>query len=65
MEESKKLKLASDITYESQGMELTRQRLELVSKSNGSDYKIEIKDKTNTEQGSTGTTVIIKFPLSL
>ena len=62
-EQSQKLKIVSDVVYESQGMELTRQRLALVSKSNGSDYKIEIVDKKNASGEADGTTIIIKFPL--
>jgi tetratricopeptide (TPR) repeat protein len=62
-EQSQKIKMASEIVYESQGMELTRQRLALVSKSVGSEYKIEIIDKRNAQERSEGTTIIIKFPL--
>ena len=62
-EQSQKLKIVSEVVYESQGMELTRQRLALVSKSNGSDYKIEIIDKKNAAGEADGTTIIIKFPL--
>lgn len=62
-EQSQRLKTGSDIVYESQGMELTRQRLALVSRSVGSEYKLEIIDKKNVMQTAEGTTVIIKFPL--
>ncbi len=40
-EQSQRLKQASDVVYESQGMELTRRRLALVSKSSGAEYKID------------------------
>ena len=60
-EQSQKLKMGSDMVYESHGMELTRQRLALVSKSNGSDYEIEVADKNEANE-PTGTTIIIKFP---
>ena len=62
-EQSHKLKMVSDMVYESQGMELTRKRLALVSKSAGAEYKIDITDKMNDQQQAEGTTVIIKFPL--
>ena len=62
-EQSQKLKMVSDIVYESQGMELTRQRLALVSKSHGSDYTIEVIDKKSRSGEPQGTTIIIKFPI--
>ena len=64
-EQSQRLKAVSDIVYESHGMELTRRRLALVSKSNGAEYKMEIKDKKNASQQSEGTVIIIKFPLDV
>jgi tetratricopeptide (TPR) repeat protein len=63
-EESQKIKMSSAVVYESQGMELTRQRLALVSRSSGADYKIEIDDKRNRQGEPDGTTVIINFPLT-
>ena len=62
-EQSQKLKFSSSHAYESRGMELTRQRLELVSKSSGGDYKVEIIDKKNEHLQSEGTTIIIKYPI--
>ena len=62
-EESRRLKLRSEMVYESHGMELTRQRLALVSKSVGTEYKLEIIDKRNAALEAEGTTIIIKFPL--
>ncbi len=62
-EQSQKLKIVSEMVYESQGMELTRQRLALVSKSVGSDYDIQITDKKNASNEPEGTTITIKFPL--
>ena len=62
-EQSRKIKMVSDQLHESQGMELTRQRLALVSKTSGNEYKIEIRDKKSMAQESEGTTIIIKFPL--
>lgn len=64
-EQSQKIKMASEVVYESHGMELTRQRLALVSKTSGTDYKIEITDKKNAQNEPEGTTVIIKFPLTV
>jgi tetratricopeptide (TPR) repeat protein len=61
--QSQKLKEHANIVYESQGMELTKQRLALVSKSSGSDYTIAIVDKIAAQNESEGTTIIIKFPL--
>jgi tetratricopeptide (TPR) repeat protein len=63
-EQSHKLKMDSEMVYESQGMELTRQRLALVSKSYGSDFELEVKDKKNADSESEGTTIIIKFPVN-
>ena len=60
---SQELKIVSEIAYESHGMELTRQRLALVSKSSGSEYSIEMIDKKNAGGDPGGTTIIIKFPL--
>jgi hypothetical protein len=45
------------------GMDLTRQRLALVSKMNSGDYKISVIDKWDADQKSSGTKIIIKFPL--
>jgi tetratricopeptide (TPR) repeat protein len=64
-EQSQKLKMLSDKVYESQGMELTRRRLALVSKSSGSDYQIEVIDKKNTDNKPEGTAIIIKFPANI
>lgn len=61
-DESQKLKIASEVVYESQGMALTKQRLALVSKSSGSAYQIEIIDKKNGRNEAIGTTILIKFP---
>ena len=61
-EQSQKLKMVSDIVYESQGMELTRQRLALVSKSTSADYTIEVIDKKDLQNEPAGTTILIKFP---
>ena len=60
-EQSKKIKSASSVTYESQGMELTRRRLELASKGRKGDYDIEIIDKKDAQNNPDGTRVIIKF----
>jgi len=63
-EQSQKLKMGSDLNYQSQGMDLTRQRLALVSKSSGTDYEITVTDKKNSLNKSEGTTIIIKFPIT-
>ncbi len=62
-EHSHKLKMASETVYESHGMELTRQRLALVSRSLGSGYSIEIHDKKDAHGAPAGTTVLRKFPV--
>jgi LytS/YehU family sensor histidine kinase len=64
-EQSQKLKLVNETHYESKGMELTRQRLELVSRNTGSEYVIEVKDKKNEHGEPEGTTIIIKFPANI
>ena len=63
MEEAQKLKEQTFIKYQSHGMELTRQRLALVSKMNSDDYKITIINKKGQHEDAEGTTIIIKFPL--
>ena len=63
MEESKRLKEQRFIQYQSHGMELTRQRLELVSKMHSTEYEITVVDKKNGRQEANGTTIIIKFPM--
>ena len=63
--QSQKLKAETNIMYESQGMSLTRQRLAIVSKSSGYDYSVVVKDKIDGQNGSEGTTVIIKFPVEI
>ena len=62
-EQSQKLKMGSGLAYESQGMDLTRQRLALVSKSYGSEYSILVTDKKDENNEAAGTTITIKFPL--
>ena len=64
MEEAKKLKEQTFIKYQSHGMELTRQRLALVSKMHSEDYKITIVNKKDAAGEPAGTTIIIKFPLN-
>jgi tetratricopeptide (TPR) repeat protein len=61
--QSQKLKAHNHVIYESHGMELTRRRLELVSRTSGKDYTIAIKDKTEKTGLPSGTLVTIKFPL--
>ncbi len=63
MEESQKLKDQRFIQYQSHGMEMTRQRLALVSKLNSKEYEISVSNKTNADGGSGGTRITIKFPL--
>ncbi|MFI5196921.1 MAG: histidine kinase, partial [Chitinophagales bacterium] len=63
MEEAQKLKGQTFIKYQSHGMELTRQRLALVSKMHSKDYTIKISNKIGQDQTPEGTTIIIKFPL--
>jgi tetratricopeptide (TPR) repeat protein len=63
-ERSKLLKENTHLVYESQGMELTSRRLELVSRSSGADYTISIKDKKDNNGAPTGTCVTIKFAIN-
>jgi len=63
MEESRKIKAQRLIKYQSHGMELTRQRLALVSKMNSGDYTISVINKKDANQQPVGTTIIIKFPM--
>lgn len=63
-EKALKLKLANNFTlHQSYGIELTRQRLELIGKRNNSDSSVDIIDKNENGKPS-GTSVIIKFPES-
>ena len=64
-EQSQKLKIASELIHESQGMELTRQRLALVSKSIGAEYEIIVTDKKNDADEPAGTTITINFPTNI
>ena len=64
-EQSQKLKMDSELTHISQGMELTRERLALISKSIGVDYEIIVTDKKNTPGEPEGTTITIKFPTNI
>jgi tetratricopeptide (TPR) repeat protein len=59
---SQELKEQVSSAYRSQGMEVTRERLELVSKIKKADYSVTIKDKTDGNKPA-GTLVIIKFPV--
>jgi tetratricopeptide (TPR) repeat protein len=63
MEKAQKLKDQTFIKYQSHGMELTQQRLALVSRMNSTDYNINIINKKGTDQEPQGTTITIKFPL--
>jgi tetratricopeptide (TPR) repeat protein len=63
MEKAQKLKEQRFIKYQSHGMELTKQRLALVSKMNGTDYHISVVNKLNDRQEPEGTKIIIKFPI--
>jgi tetratricopeptide (TPR) repeat protein len=63
--ESNNLKTPNGKTHKSQGIELTRKRLELMSRKKRSNYEITIHDKTNTLNESEGTTVTIKLPSNL
>jgi Tfp pilus assembly protein PilF len=60
-EQSQLLKEKNGPVYRSQGMEVTRERMELVSKIKKADYSITIIDK-KTGGKATGTTVILRFP---
>ena len=60
---SQQLKTLSHIEYQSRGMELTRKRLELISRVTNSDFRIEVTDKKDEQGKPLGTKVIIKFPI--
>ena len=63
MAKSQQLKANQFIKHQSHGIDLTRKRLELVSKMKNKEYHIEIINKDEAENQTTGTTIIIKFPL--
>ncbi len=58
---SMQLKQTGNFPYKSMGIELTRQRLSLISKKNSTDSNIDIIDKSEAGH-ALGTTVVIKFP---
>lgn len=62
IKEATRLKEGNFITHKSRGLELTRQRLALASKTQSNDYTISIIDRS-ANGDSTGTIVTIKFPL--
>jgi len=62
---SKEIRAAKGVAYKSHGMELTRRRLELVSRSTGGRYSIHVTDKTPDTHSETGTIITIRFALSL
>ncbi len=63
MAKSQQLKANQFIKHQSHGIDLTRKRLELVSKMKNKEYHIEIINKNESVNPTTGTTIIIKFPL--
>jgi tetratricopeptide (TPR) repeat protein len=63
MEEAERIKSQRLIKHQSLGMDITRQRLELVSKMTNGDYNITVVNKQDMDQNPAGTTIIIKFPL--
>lgn len=65
MEEAERIKSQRLIKHQSHGMDITRQRLELVSKMTNGDYNITVVNKKDMEQNPAGTTIIIKFPLEV
>lgn len=65
MEEAERIKSQRLIKHQSHGMDITRQRLELVSKMTNGDYNITVVNKKDMDQNPAGTTIIIKFPLEL
>lgn len=62
IKEATRLKEGNFITHKSRGLELTRQRLALASKTKGDDYTISVVDKS-ANGAAAGTIVTIKFPL--
>lgn len=56
-----KIKQSTNFPHKSMGIELTSQRLTLISKRNNTDSSIDIIDKSEAGH-PTGTTVMIKFP---
>jgi tetratricopeptide (TPR) repeat protein len=63
-EQSQLLKEQTSAAYRSHGMEVTKERLDLVSKIKKADYSVMITDKM--ESGTpTGTLVTIKFPIQV
>ena len=62
--QSQHLKEKINPAYNSQGMAVTMERMELVSKINRADQSITIIDKEENGK-ATGTLVIIKFPIEI
>ena len=65
MEEAERIKSQRIIKHQSHGMDITRQRLELVSKVTNGDYNITVVNKKDMDQNPAGTTIVIKFPLNV
>ncbi len=65
MENAEKLKELTFIKHVSKGMDMTRQRLALVSRLNGTEYEVSIINKKNSNGLPEGTTIVIKFPLKV
>lgn len=65
IEEAERIREQRTIKHQSHGMNITRQRLELVSKVTSSDYKMIVVNKKDMDNKPAGTTIVIKFPLDL
>lgn len=59
------LKSGSHIEYQSKGMSLTSDRINAISQSYGEHTDITITDLSNEEGQSTGTKIVVRFPLTL
>lgn len=59
------MKGASHIEYQSKGMSLTGDRINAISQSYGEHTEVSITDLTGENAESTGTEIVIRFPLSL
>jgi ligand-binding sensor domain-containing protein len=56
------LKSKQHIEYQSKGMNLTIQRIELLNKTNNYQIQVEINDLYNSQQNAIGTQVVITIP---
>lgn len=64
-QKASEIKAKSKKGYQSQGMEITRERLETYNKLNNSRVKFLIQDLFAAEEEEVGTLIVVKFPKNL